>query len=395
MSKVKLQDSNREDNDKHHDSDLTSSTKPNSLQKTKTEMTKKDKEKLEFLEVMKPRNMAQKWANDEAPTTVITAEYNNDSDSDKDDSEYDDVLLVKDSNDQANNSPLTQKKTDTAALSVSKQLPPSSSSSDIDYLRSKIKSDFSDSDDDNDDEEEVGKVPTRKNTDVSKGGKKVMTYAVSYDNTVNEYVPTNSKPKATKADTQVNVQVTNDKETNNDEEVVNEDDGNEDDDKIYPATSSSSGRLFVRNLPYDCTEDDLTALFESYGTISQVHIPLDTADSDSLSHTTSTQSKADNQQKRGKGYGFVQFMIPEHATAALMSLDGTSFQGRLLHIIPAKDKYDTQHAAMATQGAGTGQYMSDYKRSKEKERKSMAGLKDSWNAAYVRSDAVVASLAEK
>ena len=353
-------------------------------------MTKKDKEKMEFLEVMKPRNMAQKWANDEAPTTVIAAEYNNDSESDKDDNEYDDVLLLNNNNDnddQINISSLTKNITE---VSASKQ-PCSSSSSDIDYLRSKIKSDFSDnsSDDDDDEEEEEGKVQIRKNKDISKGGKEVMTYAVSDDNSVNVYAPTNN---------------TNTKHM---EEEVEEAVSDDDDNKIYSVTnssSSSSGRLFVRNLPYDCSEDDLTALFESFGTISQIHIPLDAVDSDTPAHAHASSSSdtavkaTDNQQKRGKGYGFVQFMIPEQATSALKSLDGTSFQGRLLHIIPAKDKYDTQHAvtttAQAAEGA-TGSYMSEYKRAKEKERKSKAGLKDSWNAAYVRSDAVVASLAEK
>jgi multiple RNA-binding domain-containing protein 1 len=48
-----------------------------------------------------------------------------------------------------------------------------------------------------------------------------------------------------------------------------------------------------------------------------VHLPLD-------------------ENKRTKGIGFVQFMFPEHATAALQTLDGSSFQGRLLHVLQAK-----------------------------------------------------------
>jgi multiple RNA-binding domain-containing protein 1 len=34
-----------------------------------------------------------------------------------------------------------------------------------------------------------------------------------------------------------------------------------------------SGRLFVRNLPYTATEDDLRAHFEKYGTLEEVCIP--------------------------------------------------------------------------------------------------------------------------
>lgn len=36
-----------------------------------------------------------------------------------------------------------------------------------------------------------------------------------------------------------------------------------------------SGRLFVRNLPYTSTEDDLRELFGTFGTLSEVHLPVD------------------------------------------------------------------------------------------------------------------------
>ena len=64
-----------------------------------------------------------------------------------------------------------------------------------------------------------------------------------------------------------------------------------------------------------------------------------------------------------------------------------------MHIIPAKDKNidDTE----VDNKEGENSHSSEFKRKKEKERRSAAGLKDSWNASYIRSDAVVASLAEK
>lgn len=37
----------------------------------------------------------------------------------------------------------------------------------------------------------------------------------------------------------------------------------------------SVGRLFVRNLPYTCTEDDLRELFGGFGMLSEVHLPVD------------------------------------------------------------------------------------------------------------------------
>ena len=38
---------------------------------------------------------------------------------------------------------------------------------------------------------------------------------------------------------------------------------------------SPAGRLFVRNLPYSTTEDDLRELFEIFGMLSEVHLPVD------------------------------------------------------------------------------------------------------------------------
>lgn len=39
---------------------------------------------------------------------------------------------------------------------------------------------------------------------------------------------------------------------------------------------------------------------------------------------------------QGKGFAFVQFVIPEDARKAMEHLDRHAFRGRLLHIIPAR-----------------------------------------------------------
>lgn len=39
---------------------------------------------------------------------------------------------------------------------------------------------------------------------------------------------------------------------------------------------------------------------------------------------------------QGKGFAFIQFVIPEDARKALEQLDRHAFHGRLLHIIPAR-----------------------------------------------------------
>lgn len=82
------------------------------------------------------------------------------------------------------------------------------------------------------------------------------------------------------------------------------------------ALLAESGRVFVRNLSYTCTEDDLSALFGQYGPLNEVYMPID------------------RETKRPKGFAFVLYMFAEHALRAFAELDGTSFQGRLLHLIP-------------------------------------------------------------
>jgi multiple RNA-binding domain-containing protein 1 len=81
---------------------------------------------------------------------------------------------------------------------------------------------------------------------------------------------------------------------------------------------AQAGRVFVRNLSYATTEEDLYKLFSKYGQISTVHLTIDKA------------------TKQSKGFGFVQFLIPSQAVKAFTELDAKIFQGRLLHLIPAK-----------------------------------------------------------
>ena len=51
--------------------------------------------------------------------------------------------------------------------------------------------------------------------------------------------------------------------------------GSEGDGDDEEESGLSVGRLFVRNLPYTCTEDDLRDLFGSFGMLSEVHLPVD------------------------------------------------------------------------------------------------------------------------
>jgi RNA recognition motif-containing protein len=78
-------------------------------------------------------------------------------------------------------------------------------------------------------------------------------------------------------------------------------------------------RLYVGNLPYSATEDDLRELFEQHGTVQEVTLVND------------------RETGRPRGFGFVQ-MDDDAATAAMEALDGTDFGGRSLHVNQARER---------------------------------------------------------
>lgn len=55
-----------------------------------------------------------------------------------------------------------------------------------------------------------------------------------------------------------------------------------------------TARLFIRNLPFTTSEEEIQEALEEYGAVSEVHMPLDDA-------------------KRKKGFAFAQFILPEDA----------------------------------------------------------------------------------
>uniref|UniRef100_A0A667Y7Q9 Probable RNA-binding protein 19 n=1 Tax=Myripristis murdjan TaxID=586833 RepID=A0A667Y7Q9_9TELE len=135
---------------------------------------------------------------------------------------------------------------------------------------------------------------------------------------------------------------------------------------------AESGRLFVRNLPYTCTEQDIKDLFTKHGPLSEVHFPID------------------GLTKKPKGFAFVTYMIPENAVAALAQLDGHIFQGRMLHLLPStvkKEKGDSSDSG----GPGS----SSYKRQKEAKNKALSSSSHNWNALFLGTSAVADAIAEK
>ncbi|KAF7938832.1 uncharacterized protein EAE98_001170 [Botrytis deweyae] len=135
-------------------------------------------------------------------------------------------------------------------------------------------------------------------------------------------------------------------------------------------TIKASGRLFVRNLPYSATEDDLRKHFEQYGTLEEIHLPVDA-------------------KGASKGFVLVQYTDPNAAAEAYHNVDGEPFQGRLLHILPAAAKRDNKLDEFAIAKLPLK------KQRLLKKKADSSSNTFNWNSLYMNQDAVNSSVAER
>lgn len=90
--------------------------------------------------------------------------------------------------------------------------------------------------------------------------------------------------------------------------------------------------IYVGNLSYTVTEDDLRQAFESYGQVTSANIIKD---------KFSGQSK---------GFGFVEMPSQEEATAAIAAMNGKEMKGRNLSVNEARPRTDDRRSG----GGGGG-----------------------------------------
>jgi multiple RNA-binding domain-containing protein 1 len=69
---------------------------------------------------------------------------------------------------------------------------------------------------------------------------------------------------------------------------------------------------------------------------------------------------------------FVLYILPESASKAITALDGVIFQGRLLHILPAR----LQKSYIKEDPS----YVANFKKQKEVERKQKSQVSNNWNS---------------
>ncbi len=80
--------------------------------------------------------------------------------------------------------------------------------------------------------------------------------------------------------------------------------------------------IYVGNLNYNLTEDELRQVFEEFGEVSSAKIIID------------------KYSGRGKGFGFVEMANDEEASAAIEALNDKEVGGRNMKVNQAREKSD-------------------------------------------------------
>jgi cold-inducible RNA-binding protein len=81
-------------------------------------------------------------------------------------------------------------------------------------------------------------------------------------------------------------------------------------------------RLYVGNLSYDTTEEELRELFSAHGTVESVNLITEGGSG------------------RSKGFGFVEFRDDQEANAAIAALNGTDLRGRTINVNQARPRVE-------------------------------------------------------
>ena len=78
--------------------------------------------------------------------------------------------------------------------------------------------------------------------------------------------------------------------------------------------------IYVGNISYDVTSEDLTEVFGEYGTVKRVSLPTD------------------RETGRPRGFGFVEMEDDDQETTAIETLDGADWMGRQMKVNKAKPR---------------------------------------------------------
>lgn len=93
-------------------------------------------------------------------------------------------------------------------------------------------------------------------------------------------------------------------------------------------------KLYVGNLPFDVTEDDLRTMLSQHGPVSEVAVVMDKLTG------------------RARGFAFATMGTPEAANAAILALNGKDWKGRALTVNEARPREERSGGGGGYRGGG-------------------------------------------
>ena len=235
--------------------------------------------------------------------------------------------------------------------------------------------------DDNNNNEEIETKESKIKTilDLSKKTKN----ADKFDEALkNKNLKNKKEKKKKKGDEMKNL---NNEENKNDLEeknIINDEKKNKEDKKeekkeesLISKKNLDPKRLYLRNIPFEITEDDIREKFEKFGEINEIHIPINYKTNKSF------------------GYAYISFETIESSIMAINKMDGQYFMGRKLHISIAEEKYNKPESELKIKFNQKDK--SSYK--KEKTTKLKLNYKDetNWNYLFLNQNAVIDAVAKR
>jgi len=92
--------------------------------------------------------------------------------------------------------------------------------------------------------------------------------------------------------------------------------------------------IYVGNLTWECTADDLLALFQEHGSVARAQVITD------------------RETGRSRGFGFVEMDDDGEAQKAIEALNGTDYQGRPLTVNEARPREERSGGGPRSGGYG-------------------------------------------
>jgi len=94
--------------------------------------------------------------------------------------------------------------------------------------------------------------------------------------------------------------------------------------------------IYVGNLAYTASQEDVAAIFAEYGTVKRVQLPVD------------------RETGRKRGFGFVEMSTDAEEDAAIEALDGAEWMGRDLRVNKARPREERRPSGGGGGNGGGG-----------------------------------------